>query len=64
VQIIFHLGAKAKDNSTAGMEIDDPDGILEWLGKERCSARFTSMSEINSKRASLADIVNQWIQQM
>jgi len=64
VQVIFHLGAKVKDNSTAGMQIDDPNGILEWLGKERCLVRFTGMSDITSKSAALTSIVNQWIQRM
>ena len=64
VQIIFHRGAKVKDNSSAGAEsakIQDPQGLLTWLAKERCAVRFTNMDEVASKRAALAEIVKQWI---
>jgi hypothetical protein len=35
VLIIFHLGAKVKDNSTSGLAIRDPDGLLNWLARDR-----------------------------
>jgi len=33
VQVIFHRGAKVKDNSTLGPAIRDPGELLEWLAK-------------------------------
>jgi uncharacterized protein YdhG (YjbR/CyaY superfamily) len=36
LQLIFHMGAKVKDNSTKGMRIANPVGLIEWLAKERC----------------------------
>src|SRR5215510_10360358 len=35
VQLIFHKGANAKDNSSK-MQIDDPAGLIEWLAADRC----------------------------
>lgn len=61
VQVIFHLGAKVKDNSTPGLAIADPDGLLEWLAKERCAAKFHDSKEVRAKKPALQNIVRQWI---
>ena len=31
LQVILHLGAKTRDNSTAGVAIADPEALLVWL---------------------------------
>jgi len=64
VRVIFHMGAKVKDNSAEGVKIKDPSGLLERIAKDRCAARFYSMSDVTSKRVSLEDIVNQWIKRV
>ena len=61
IQIVFHLGTKVKDGSTAGMDIDDPKGLLEWHAKERASMKFRDMKEIKANTSALKDIVRQWI---
>jgi len=63
LQIVFHKGAKAKDNSTA-VEIDDPAGLLKWVAKDRCVVSFSDMDDVQAKQAALVDIVRQWIRQM
>ena len=64
VHLILHKGAKAKDNTSAGMRISDPDGMLEWLAAERCAAKFHDMKDVKSKESALRRIVKQWIEQM
>lgn len=64
VRLVLHKGAKVKGNTTQGMRIADPGGMLEWHDKERCSAKFHDVKEVKSKSAALADIVRQWIKQM
>ena len=64
VQVVFHVGAKVRDNSTRGVTIADPSALLEWHEKERCSARFYSLSDLKAKEAALRAIVTQWIEQM
>ena len=64
ILLILHRGAKVKDNSTPAMKIDDPLGVLEWLAKERCIARFSSAEDIKAKQKSLAAIIRQWTAQM
>lgn len=64
VQLVFHLGAKVKDNSTKGLTIADPDGLIRWLAKDRCLVTVGKGQEIAARRAVLAAIVRQWIGQM
>jgi hypothetical protein len=47
-----------------GLEIKDPAGLLEWLAKDRCAVKFYDMSDVNSKKTALEDIVRQWIKGM
>ena len=60
VGIIFHLGAKVRQ--TPSVVIDDPDGLLKWLGKDRAMVSFKDMGEIRARRAAFERIVRQWIQ--
>src|SRR5262249_49645382 len=61
VQLIFHKGAKVKDNSTTGVTIPDPNGLIEWLARERCIVTLGAGKEIQANRAALAKIVRAWI---
>lgn len=61
VQLIFHKGAKVKDNSTDGMQIADPAGLIKWLDKERCLVTLGVGKDIRARRAEFAAIVREWI---
>ncbi len=61
VLVILHLGAKVKDDSTAGMKITDPGGILEWLSGDRAAVRFRDLKAVSSGKEAFASIVRQWI---
>lgn len=61
--VIFHQGAKVKKGA-ASPRIDDPAGLLEWLGKDRCIAKFGPESDIAAVQAALTSVVRQWVQQM
>lgn len=63
VQLIFHKGAKAKDNSTA-MQIADPEGLIEWLATDRCRVTVGAGKEIKTHQAALEALVRDWIAQM
>ena len=64
VHVIFHTGAKVKQNNGEGIKIEDPSGLLEWIAKDRGAVKFHSMSDVTSKRAALEELVNQWIESM
>lgn len=63
IQVIFHLGAKAKDN-TRKVTIDDPNGLLTWPANDRAVAKFDGMGEVSANRSALGAIVRQWMAQM
>ena len=64
VMVILHLGAKVKDNSTEGMALRDPNGLLEWLAKDRAVVRFPDMKSIRANRKAFEAVVRQWIARM
>jgi len=59
--VILHRGAKVKDDSSGGLAIDDPGGLLRWLAKERAMIEFEDGRAIAAGRAALQRIVRQWI---
>jgi len=61
VQIILHLGAKVREDITGRIDIDDPDNLLQWLGKDRASIKFSSMPDIGKNTRAFQAIVSQWL---
>lgn len=61
LRLILHRGAKVKDDSTRGMPIADPAGLLDWLATDRCLVTFGGGKELQDKRAALQAIVRGWI---
>ena len=59
VGVILHLGAKVRDNPS--VLVDDPDGLLKWLGKDRAMVSFAGIEDVRARKASLEHIVRQWI---
>ena len=61
VGLILHLGAKVRELPAGGLAIDDPSGLLKWLGKDRAMVVFQGMAEIESSQAALQSLLRQWI---
>jgi hypothetical protein len=61
VLIIFHMGAKVREDSGQARHIEDPAGLLEWITVDRAAAKFCRLSDVDARRSALADVVNQWI---
>jgi hypothetical protein len=59
VQLILHFGARKRD--MPGLAIADPDGLLEWLGADRASVRFSSLEDLEARRVAFERIIRQWI---
>jgi len=59
IQLIFHRGTKPKDNT--GFQFSDPTGLLEWIAADRATIKLTTMKEVTSKKKSLSEIINLWI---
>ena len=62
--LILHKGAKVKDNSTKGVKIADPAGLLKWLAKDRCLVTFGDRKDIQAKRPALEAIIRERIRQL
>lgn len=60
VQIVFHLGAKARGVGMRG-RIADPLGLLQWRDADRATVGFRTLAEVEARKAALAAIVKQWI---
>ena len=61
VQLILHLGAKARDTGKAKLGIADPSGLLEWLAKDRATVRFRDANEVAQRQPALEAVLRQWI---
>jgi hypothetical protein len=64
VRLILHTGAKVKDTATKGMKIADPEGLLEWLAKDRCLVTLSDGKDLQAQRAALEAIVREWLGQI
>jgi hypothetical protein len=59
VQVILHLGAKARRD--ADVVISDPASLLEWLAADRASVKFRDVDHVQARGAAFADVIRQWI---
>jgi len=59
VGVIFHLGAKVREH--ASVRIDDPEGLLTWIAKDRAVVAFSGIDDVIGRGAALQDVVRQWI---
>ena len=60
IQIIFHCGAKVKEQPK-GKLIKNDFGLLIWKENNRAVATFNSMQEIKKNAVQLSSIVKEWI---
>jgi hypothetical protein len=59
LQLIFHRGAKVKDSKD--FTFKDSTGLLEWLAADRAIVKLRNMEDVTAKKAALAKVVNQWM---
>lgn len=60
LQLILHLGVRK--SSIARDSIEDPDGLLQWLGPDRACISFPAYGTVATRIASVQHIVRQWVQ--
>jgi len=61
LQLILHLGAKARKDIKSQPNIDDPAGLLRWLAKDRCMATLGVKKVYTANSKAFANIIKQWI---
>jgi hypothetical protein len=57
VLLIFHLGAKSRDERKLETVIKDPDKTLEWLSSNRAVMRFRSTADLKTREPALKRIL-------
>lgn len=60
VLLVFHTGAKAKGVTMRG-RVADPAGILEWVAPDRALVTLRDASDVEARRAAVADLVREWL---
>lgn len=60
VWLILHTGAKKKGTVMQG-KVSDSDGLLKWLGNDRCMMTFSDSKDVKKKRKTLEAIIREWI---
>ncbi|MBB3276261.1 MULTISPECIES: DUF1801 domain-containing protein [unclassified Pseudoxanthomonas] len=60
IGVILHLGAKTRAPERKPA-IDDPDGLLEWLGPDRARVVFADMADLRRRQAAFEAVLRQWI---
>lgn len=59
VQLILHLGARKR--ALPKPAIDDPLGLLTWLGEDRATLKFASTGHLAHQRDALQAVLRQWM---
>lgn len=57
--LVLHLGAEKKVMPKGA--IDDPDGLLTWLGADRATWTFTGMQDVEAHATELQALLRQWM---
>jgi hypothetical protein len=60
VQLIFHRGAKVKEQPTVPI-ITDSSGLLAWKENDRAIATFKTITDIEKHTPQLITLINNWI---
>lgn len=60
LRLILHTGAKVKEGAKE-LSIADPEGLLEWLGKDRAMVSLGDASDIAPKAVAIQAIIREWL---
>lgn len=59
--VILHLGAQVRTLPAGGVAIDDPAGLLKWLGADRAQVAFASTADFQARLPALLAVLRQWL---
>lgn len=60
--LVFHCGAKVKENKEKAPLFEDATGLLEWLSGERATMKFTGTDDVKAKEKGLVEAVAKWLE--
>jgi hypothetical protein len=60
-RLVFHCGAKVKEQAGGGPLFEDTAGLLEWVSGDRAIIKFTDMNDVQAKKEKLAATITEWM---
>jgi hypothetical protein len=60
--LVFHCGAKAKEDGSKTPLFSDETGLLHWVTGSRATVKFTSKEDIAAKQAALENVIVKWLE--
>ena len=61
-RLVFHAGAKTKEDKNAPPVFEDETGLLEWNSNIRATVSFNSVEKINESKHNLIKIIKKWLE--
>ena len=61
VQLVLHMGVKARTDVRARTAIVDPESLLEWRSADRATVTFRNLQEIVSRQRAFVKVLRQWL---
>ncbi len=61
-RLVFHAGAKTKEDKKAPRVFEDETGLLEWNSNIRATVTFNSVEQINESKHNLIKIIKKWLE--
>jgi len=62
LRVIFHRGAKVKENKTKGRILEDKTGLLEWASDDRAILTIKTMDDLKANEKNITWLVQQWVE--
>lgn len=59
-RVILHAGAKSAASADFARTIDDPAGLLKWLGPDRAMVAFATAADVAARRRAFVAVARQW----
>ncbi|WP_307531992.1 DUF1801 domain-containing protein [Streptomyces umbrinus] len=60
VQLIFHRGAKVKDDR-ADFRFSDESGLLGWISSDRATVIFQDLDDVKANEEAFVTLVRSWV---
>lgn len=64
VQLVLHLGAKARPDATVRATVADPHQLLQWKSPDRAIVALRDLADVDAKRDALTHILRHWIEEV
>ncbi|MEU9897228.1 DUF1801 domain-containing protein [Streptomyces phaeochromogenes] len=60
IQLIFHRGAKVKDDQ-ADFRFTDESGLLDWISSDRATVIFQDLDDVKANEEAFVTLVRSWV---